>query len=458
VAYIRSNDHPEQQGARGPEQRCYHHDGVRLLSAKPEGQVQGRGNSGFGQSGAQPRHGASDKSSLAAGRPMSHDTEPLSALTVRGPFRGPSGYDHHVREFVRELDRRGIRVQLIDVPQWTAAKLPAPLRESLFESLGRPVKANIVLHFTLPQQAHAWRGKRNVNFTMFEASRVPRHWVRHNQAHELVIVPTESSGRAWTASGLDPKRLRLCPLGINAPQYSMKSDPLELCLPSAERVAQYGFRFLNISELSPRKNLIGLVRAWMLATTRADDAVLILKTGAWVPGAQQRFNQEFDAMLLKLGKRLEDAAPILFERRILADCDMPRLYRAATHYMSMSFGEGWDQAMMEAAATGLKLIAPAHSAYLSYLDRATARLIAAHEVPVVYDGDPATAALFEGANWWEPEEVEAVRAIRDAIDGKNEPPVSAQHRMFAEFTWERATDRLLEILAEINRPVRRWFF
>ncbi|HEX4167515.1 MAG TPA: hypothetical protein VHZ55_18775 [Bryobacteraceae bacterium] len=389
---------------------------------------------------------------------MSRTTSPVKALTVRGPFRGPSGYDHHVREFVRELDRQGIRVHLIDLPHWTAAKLSNPLKDSFFESLNRPVDSNIVLHLTLPQDAHSAHGKHNVNFTMFEASRIPTNWVRHNQRHDLVIVPTESSRRAWIASGMDDKRLRLCPLGVDPSRYATIGEPLELKLPSGEPVSQYRIRFLNISELNPRKNLIGLVRAWISATTPSDDTVLILKTGAWIRRAQQGFDEQLDAMLTKLEKRLEDAAPILFVRRMLADAEMPRLYRAATHYVSMSFGEGWDQAMMEAAATGLQLIAPDHSAYQCYLDRSIARLITAHQAPVVFDGDPATAAFFRDATWWKPDEAEAVRAIRDAIEHRNDPTGSPQHRTLTEFTWEKATNRLLEILAEINRPVRRWFF
>ncbi|MGI9070789.1 MAG: hypothetical protein ACR2JB_05525 [Bryobacteraceae bacterium] len=388
---------------------------------------------------------------------MRRDAAPLKALTVRGPFRGPSGYDHHVREFVRELHRQGIRVQLLDVPQWTAAKLPNPLRDDLFESLDQPVESNIVLHFTLPTHAQPWRGKRNVNFTMFEASRIPIEWVRQNQAHDLVILPAESSRHAWIASGVDKERIRLCPLGIDPSRYLTALEPLELILPTGKPVSQYRVRFLNVSELSARKNLIGLLRTWLHATKPADDAVLILKTGAWVPGAHDEFNAQLDAMQQKLGKRLKDSAPVLFIRRILAGAEMPKLYRTATHYISMSFGEGWDLAMMEAAATGLKLIAPAHSAYQSYLDPSTARLLTAREVPAVFHGDPATAALFCHANWWEPDETEAVSAIRDAIDGMNEPTAGAQHRILRDFTWEKATERLIGILAEVNRPVRRWF-
>jgi len=39
-----------------------------------------------------------------------------TSLFVRGPFRGSTGYAHHTREFVRELARKGVALQLESVP------------------------------------------------------------------------------------------------------------------------------------------------------------------------------------------------------------------------------------------------------------------------------------------------------------------------------------------------------
>lgn len=386
---------------------------------------------------------------------MSCVAEPLRTLIVRGPFRGPSGHDHHIREFVRELHRQGIGIQLFDLPQWTAAKLPPALRDDWFDSLKEQVEANIVLHFTTPHYALPCRGKRNANFTMFEASRIPPQWVRQSRQHELVILPTESSREAWIRSGAPEERIRLCPLGVDPARYAQGVEPLELSLSDGTPVFSYRTRFLNISELGPRKNLPGLLRAWIRATDPRDDAVLIFKTGAWVPGAAEMFDAQVATLQKQVGKQLNEAAPVLFLRRMLGDAEMPRLYTAATHYISMSFGEGWDLAMMEAAAAGLRLIAPAHSAYTAYLDSSTARLLPSREVRAAFRGDSATAALFRDANWWEPDEQEAIASIREAIEDRDRPAASARQRILNDFTCEKAVARLIQILGEINRPVRR---
>src|SRR6187401_1520219 len=107
----------------------------------------------------------------------------LQRLLVRGPFRGPTGYDHHVREFVRELDRQGVAVQLVDVPEWGPARLAPEQQDPWFDSLDRDVDAGVALHFTMPHQVVPYEDMVNVNYTMFEATRVHPGWIGHNSRH-----------------------------------------------------------------------------------------------------------------------------------------------------------------------------------------------------------------------------------------------------------------------------------
>ncbi|SPF34296.1 hypothetical protein SBA4_1470011 [Candidatus Sulfopaludibacter sp. SbA4] len=80
-------------------------------------------------------------------------------------------------------------------------------------------------------------------------------------------------------------------------------------------------------------------------------------------------------------------------------------------------------------------------------------------MPAKYWGDPETARLFEGAEWWEPGEDEAAAAIRAAIDGRGEPRQSARERILVDFTWQKAAARLIGILAEVQAAkTKRWFF
>jgi glycosyltransferase involved in cell wall biosynthesis len=365
-------------------------------------------------------------------------------VTVYGPFRGLTGYDHHVREFARELDRREVEVRLFELRAWSPARLPedTPWFE---ERDGRQLEGT-VLQFCLPSQVIRWPNSLTINYTMFEATRVPAEWISRSKNHDMLILPTESSRQAWIASGMPPDRIRLCPLGIDPVLYGAAISPRELV------GRQYRTRFLNVSAYGPRKNLGGLLRAWKRATSWRDDAVLLLKVGCYDPRSRAALQSDLAGM--------EAAAPVQVLDDLLADAEMPGLYAAATHYISLSHGEGWDQPMMEAAASGLKLIAPWHSAYQAYLDDSVATLLPSREVPVVWTGDAATGELFRGANWWEPDEEAAVAAIRGAIDGSEGDKASARERILTEFTWQKATECLLEILRLSGlaaKEDRRWF-
>ena len=381
----------------------------------------------------------------------------IRSLAVRGSFRGASGHDHHTREFVRQLARQGVRIQLTDIPEWHPVKLPSGARDPWFEQLVSPAEAASVLQFCMPHQVVSSGDHLTVNYTMFEASKVPADWVARGRGHDLVIVPTLSSLDAWLASGYPRAKLRTCPLGVDVDRFHPASEPLQLPAPGGRPLSDYQVRVLNVSEPLPRKNLAGLVRAWISATSADDDAILIIKVGPSVRQGTSALFRQLAMVEQRLGRSREQAAPILFVDLLLADAEMPGLYAAATHYWSMSHGEGWDQPMMEAAATGLRLIAPRHTAYLDYLDCDVAQLIPSRSTPADARTHPWTAPLFEGAHWWTPDEDAACEALRNAIDGRDEPAASIRDRLVSAFTWRHAGAQLIEILAEFHREHGRQF-
>lgn len=371
----------------------------------------------------------------------------MRSLEVIGPFRGASGYDRHTREFVRQFVLAGLRVQLIPLADWSI-DLPPSMREVWFDGLSAPVGAETVLHFTMPNQAQPRAGKRNVNFTMFEANRIPPAWVACAAAHERIVLPTESSFQAWAMSGVPEERLRLCPLGVDGEFFSQPADPLLLTSADGRPLMSYRYRFLNVADLRPRKNHLGLLRAWIRATTPGDDAVLMVKLAVCDPRALEQFRADGTHMQSMLGLSLAECAPVVFIVDMLTDGQLRSLLNTATHYISMSKGEGWDLVMMEAAVAGLHLIAPDHSAYTHYLRQDEAMLIPAALVPAVFEGEmrQEDRLWFDGASWWQPDEDAAVAIIQRIIRGDAPSKRLPGERFRTEYSWANAARRLLEVL------------
>jgi glycosyltransferase involved in cell wall biosynthesis len=372
------------------------------------------------------------------------------AIEVIGPFRGTTGYDRHTRELVRNLVAQGVRVQLTHLDGWSRP-LPPSMRETWFDELVSPVDAKLLLHFTMPNHCRPRAGKINVNYTMFEADRIPPDWAARASAHARIVVPTPACRDAWIDSGVPADQLRISPLGVDGAFFGERTGPAALALPDGRPVSSFSVRFLNIAELRPRKNHIGLLRAWIRATNRGDDAVLILKCTTFQPRALELFRADVDDMQRRLGRSLESAAPVVLITTLLPENEIRALYSAATHYISLSFGEGWDQPMMEAAASGLALIAPRHSAYVSYLTDDDAELIDAPAVPAVIEGRVGAEdhVFFDGARWWRPDEDAAVEVLQRVIRAGGATKPSPRDRIVRDYTWSRAAARLREVLDEL---------
>lgn len=383
----------------------------------------------------------------------------IRAVDIEGAFRGAFGYDRHLRGFVTGLHRRGIAIRLYQATRSKEVAIPDSWQDPFFESLTRPVGARVLLQSAMPHRTFDSPGQAVVNLTTFEATGIPKRWVQISREHALTVVNTEVARRAWVGSGAPPERMRVCPLGVDTEAFSPTVEPRRLRLSDGRWVEGFRTRFLNVSAIGERKNLIGLLRCWLLATSPDDDAVLILKVTMVSYGIYAWHLREVEAMQQEIGRRFEDAAPVHIIYRIYPDDEVPRLYAAATHYLSLSRGEGWDMPMTEAAAAGLRLIAPDHSAYQTYLDQTTARMIPSVEVPATFPHYLGVARLFAGLNWWQPNEEDAIAAIREAIDGRDAPLASARERMKREFTWDHATTRMIAILteAEVMAPAPRWW-
>jgi glycosyltransferase involved in cell wall biosynthesis len=376
----------------------------------------------------------------------------MKAVTFRGPYRGISGYDLVVRSLAREFLGRGVRLQMIDLPRWSPGKLPWAVRDPVFRGLWQLVPSKTVVHFCMPHQADPFAGMANANFTMFEGSKVPEFWIEAHRRHELVIVPTRHCMEMWVAAGLPKDKIATCPLGVDCGTYRPGVEPLTLHDEEGRPVSSYRVRFLNVSDVVPRKNLEGLYRCWLTATNGGDDAILIMKTSCGSSKWLARFMQHLRDVERDVGRRPEEAAPILWLlNRRLPDADMPRLFASATHYWSMSRGEGWDLGMAQAGATALELLAARHTGYLTYLDDTVAHMMPVRETAASSVWSDNLDRLFQGATWWEPDADAAIDLLRRAIDGRLESKgTDARERIASRFTWSHAADRLLKILEPID--------
>lgn len=369
------------------------------------------------------------------------------ALKITGSFRGITGHDRLVRAFVRELHSRGLSIELRDLPQWSPAKLPENARDQWYEALQKPVAADLHLFFCMPHQVPADVSDRSINYTMFEADRIPQTWVEAAKRQSRIVVPVRSCRDAWISSGVPAEKVQVCSMGVDNDSFRPDVPQMKIATRDGCNAKDFSVRFLTVCDAIPRKNLKGLLRAWLTSTNKTDDAALILKPGFFAKAAHQRLMSEIYDLERTIGKKLSDAAQVFWVTGAMADDAIPSLFTAATHYLSASFGEGFDMPMVEAGASGLQLIAPKHSAYLDYLNDDLAYLVPAKPAAASVPDDPAMQRLFEGAQWWQPDESELCATI-DGIIKKRLPPKEGAREALEHLTWKRAAEKLERLLFE----------
>src|SRR5437764_1463876 len=123
------------------------------------------------------------------------------------------------RTFDRNAWSDGGRLHLEDRPGGPDPARAHPVRGPTLprsaDAPAAPSGAETVLHFAMPSHMRPQSGARNVNYTMFEADRIPADWAARARLCERVAVPTRASRNAWIASGVDPARVRVSPLGVD---------------------------------------------------------------------------------------------------------------------------------------------------------------------------------------------------------------------------------------------------
>jgi glycosyltransferase involved in cell wall biosynthesis len=359
-------------------------------------------------------------------------------MLVRGVLAGGGGYTTNFHTIVRGLTALGVGVCARDLRSSKISRLSGtPLARY---AACRP-GARVVLSIVQPLWAQPIT-MATVNYSMYEADRVPAEWVRFIRRMPLSIVPSRHCEGLWLAAGAAPERVRIVPHGIDGARFAAPCEPLPLPVAvDGRNVAGRRVRFLTRAGGDRRKNIGGLLGAWLAATRAGDDAVLIIKAQQPGPGDPDVVAQALEEAPRRAGRALADAAPVVVLREDLPDADMPRLYAAATHFVSASHGEGWDLPMTEAGAAGLTLIAPDHTGYREYLDSTVATMIPS----ALVDVESGTGHFFDGLRWWEPDHAALVAAIRAAVAGESLAR-GAQARILADFTVERATVSLLDAI------------
>ena len=376
----------------------------------------------------------------------------MNELFVYGPVSGPTGYDSCVRGLTKALYNLGVSIKLFPFANWSfyLVKLDTQTHNLLQNMInGNPVRGDApYLHFCLPEQVKHQEGNLNVNFTMFEIDRIPTNWVEAGNKMDLVIVPTQFSYQAWVESGVDEWRVKVVPLGVDGSLFTQEVVPLDLIDKTGKKLLREKYKNIIISvlEVTNRKNLEGLLRLYY-STVKPGDTCLILKCSSY--SHHNKVEDVIERVKIEVGLRegIAEFPPVYVYKQILPVYVMDRLLAVGTHYLSMSYAEGWDLPAHEMAALGKVIIVPNHSGYTEWTtDSEDCFLIEADRKEPATQGG-GLQRLYEKGNWCIPNFEDGKEKLKLALEkGKGKQGL---HEKVKGYTWENSAKKVSKIIENV---------
>jgi glycosyltransferase-like protein len=129
--------------------------------------------------------------------------------------------------------------------------------------------------------------------------------------------------------------------------------------------------YLTIGGIEPRKNSIRLLQAFGHVLREYPNAQLVVAGGATLFDYQS-YRDEFFAVAANLG--IEIGCSLILPG-VIADAELPALYRIADAFVFPSVKEGWGLVMLEAIASGLSVITSNQTPFTEFLSDTQALLV-----------------------------------------------------------------------------------
>ena len=194
----------------------------------------------------------------------------------------------------------------------------------------------------------------NVVWAIFESDKLPNYLIEYYQKYaQLLWVPSQWGKEVLINNGIEESMIDVVPEGVDANQYH------PYVRGSIDKTGE-PFRFLTIGKFEARKGYKELLEAFKLAFDNSPEVELVIKADYFLDPENKK--QQCIQLINEFG--LTNVKLIWGE---LTTVQLFELYNFADVYVTSTRAEGWGLPIIEAAATGLPIIAPFYSGHTEFL-------------------------------------------------------------------------------------------
>lgn len=300
----------------------------------------------------------------------------MKTLLFRGPVLTQSGYGCHARQIARWLlSRRDLDVKFStlgwgDTPWLIDVNLEGGLvGEIMKRSVRMDHKADISVQLQLPNEWDTSVAPVNIGITAgVETDRCNPEWITACNKMTAIVVPSQHTKSVFTSTGAITKPLHVIP---EAYCDAIRKQDLPV-LPNFSTP----FNFLLFGQLtgnnaeSDRKNIFYTIK-WLCEVFKDDpDVGIVVKTNM---GKHSKIDRVLTRGLLTnvVNESRKDSAypKVHLLHGDMSEEEVASLYRhpQIKALVSLTRGEGYGLPILEAAASGLPVIATGWSGHLDFL-------------------------------------------------------------------------------------------
>ena len=302
----------------------------------------------------------------------------MKKVVIRGPLVNASGYGVHARQIYSYLESRGDCEITSQITPWGIC--PFLINDDYEDGLigrilstGRPIehKPDVSFQVQLPNEWDADLANYNIGVTAgVETDRCSKEWVNCVNKMDLVIVPSKHTKDTFIKSGDISTEIVVIPEYIQPAILKKSEPPMELDIPTDFNFLMFGL-ITGFNPESDRKNTFYGIKYLCDAFSDDPDVGIIIKTSL---GRGTTIDREKSHELLSkiISSVRQGPYPKFYlSHGLMKVEEVSSFLRSEKIKVMVSFtrGEGYGLPLLEAAASGIPVMATSWSGHMDFLSK-----------------------------------------------------------------------------------------